>query len=146
LEEVTALPSCDVSLVDLHWEHLKKFLSFCAGVWGISSRNYAEKKKYENDEQNENTAVRPSFGKKRKYQENKPRVSWTATSISSIPQKIKCNRGVPKEIGPKITDFLRDIEPGFYYPVRETLKRNPKSMQTGCRYAGNICTEENGSG
>jgi hypothetical protein len=86
------------------------------------------------------------LAKKRKYQENKPRVSWTATSISSIPQKIKCNRGVPKEIGPKITDFLRDIEPGFYYPVRETLKRNPKSMQTGCRYAGNICTEENGSG
>jgi hypothetical protein len=65
LEEVTALPSCDVSLVDLHWEHLKKFLSFCAGVWGISSRNYAEKKNYENDEQNENTAVRPSFGKKK---------------------------------------------------------------------------------
>jgi len=65
LEEVTALPSCDVSLVDLHLEHLKKFVSFCAGVWGISSRNYAEKKNYENDEQNENTAVRQSFGKKK---------------------------------------------------------------------------------
>ena len=62
------------------------------------------------------------------------------------PQKIKCNRRVPKEINQKIKDFLQDIKPGIYYPVRGKIKRNPKSMQIGCPYAGNICTEENGSG
>lgn len=130
---MAAFPSCDVSLVDLPWEHLKNPSHFVRGCRAFLRETMQGKN--ENGEtkmktrQFDHLLAKEPVNIKRTNQE----CAGLPPPLGNRcrPQKIKCNRGIPKEINQKNKDFLQDIKPGIHYPARGKIKRNPKSMQIG---------------